>query len=718
MMPVARRAHGLIAVALVLASMLAQSGTARTGGQTIVVGKDELAGVVRGPSGPEAGVWVIAETTELPTRFARIVVTDDEGRYLMPGLPPVRYSVWVRGYGLVDSPKVEARPGAALDLGAVVAPSLRAAAEYYPAGYWWSLLQVPDASEFPGTGPSGNGIAPNMRSQAEWLRVLKSGGCWACHALGTKATREIPKGLGEFASSVHAWERRLQSGQAGANMITGLNQLGRERALAVFADWTDRIAAGALPPAPPRPRGIERNVVITMWDWADPKAYLHDLVGTDRRDPTVNANGPLYGALELAADYVPVLDPVGHEAGRIPLTVRDPATPPPSPKMPAPSPYWGDEAIWTSRANVHNPMLDERGRLWLTRRAAARQPRLLQGRLDTPLGQAVSAPAVEPPPRDVRPGHRAVEPHQHLLRHAPPHVRRGRESHAVDERRRTGRGLAEPQDVGRDRRRGEVAGLDGRHPGHQRQREARRVRRARPARRSLERQALRRGLLCRGPGARRVRVGQRARVPRRRHSFGPGVEPAGDGARRGVRTAVRRSETRRLLASRRRRRQERRVLGGARVRAPGQLRPPEVQGAAQRSDGHGPALPRGVDALSGAAPADAGVHAPGSAEGSYYTWVDQFDTSGLGPNTPINTGNGSEALLALKDGQWVVLRVPYPLGFYTKWVDGRIDDPEGGWKGRALWATISTRTPFHMEGGMGTTSKVYKLQIRPDPLAR
>jgi hypothetical protein len=113
-----------------------------------------------------------------------------------------------------------------------------------------------------------------------------------------------------------------------------------------------------------------------------------------------------------------------------------------------------------------------------------------------------------------------------------------------------------------------------------------------------------------------------------------------------------------------------------------------------------------------------GVTDPGSAEGSYYTWVDQFDTSGLGRNVPINTGNASEGLLALKDGKWVVLRVPYPLGFYTKWLDGRIDNPNGGWKGRGLWATISTRAPFHMESGRGTTSKVLKFQVRPDPLAR
>jgi hypothetical protein len=113
-----------------------------------------------------------------------------------------------------------------------------------------------------------------------------------------------------------------------------------------------------------------------------------------------------------------------------------------------------------------------------------------------------------------------------------------------------------------------------------------------------------------------------------------------------------------------------------------------------------------------------GLATPGSAESGYYTWVDQFNTSGLGANVPINTGNGAEGLLVWKDGRWVILRVPYPLGFYTKWVDGRIDAPEAGWKGRALWATISSRAPFHQETGKGTPSKVMKFQMRPDPLAR
>jgi hypothetical protein len=97
------------------------------------------------------------------------------------------------------------------------------------------------------------------------------------------------------------------------------------------------------------------------------------------------------------------------------------------------------------------------------------------------------------------------------------------------------------------------------------------------------------------------------------------------------------------------------------------------------------------------APQLKGVTDSGSAEASYYDWVDQFDTFGLGKNTPIATGNGEDALMALQNGQWVTLRVPYPLGFFAKGLDGRIDDARAGWKGKGLWSTYATRTPFHME---------------------
>jgi hypothetical protein len=165
---------GIGLTVFVVASLVGISAFQVTG-QAVPIDNDDLGGVVSGARGPEAGVWVIAETRDLPTKFARIVVTDDRGRYVVPDLPKATYDVWVRGYGLVDSPKVQAGPGKILDLTAVVAPNARAAAEYYPASYWYSLVQVPAKSEFPGTGPKGNGIAETMKSQADWLSEIRCG---------------------------------------------------------------------------------------------------------------------------------------------------------------------------------------------------------------------------------------------------------------------------------------------------------------------------------------------------------------------------------------------------------------------------------------------------------------------------------------------------------------------------------------------------------------
>src|SRR5436853_3174963 len=346
---------GMIAIAIAAVPVVSPAGmSARQAASDIKLDPDDIGGVVTSSKGPEAGVWVIAETTELPTRTIKIVVTDDRGRYVVPDLPKGSYNVWVRGYGLVDSPKVKAAPGKPLNLTATIAPGPKAAAEYYPAAYWFSLIQVPGKNEFPGTGAKGNGISENMKSQAQWVRQLKTDGCVTCHQLGNKATREIPEALGTFPNSVAAWDRRIKSGQAGPNMLSAINQFG-PRGEKMFADWTDRIAAGALPPAPPRPQGVERNVVITMWDWADPHVYLHDEIATDKRNPTVNANGLLYGAPELSTDYLPVLDPVRNTTSKIPLPVRDPNTTDVSGKPLAASAYWGEEPIWSSKTNVHNP---------------------------------------------------------------------------------------------------------------------------------------------------------------------------------------------------------------------------------------------------------------------------------------------------------------------------------------------------------------------------
>src|SRR6266853_1674157 len=152
-------------VAVVAIAIAALFGVSRPGhsakkpAAAIPMNSSDIAGVVTSSKGPEAGVWVIAETKDLGTGYRKIVVTDDRGQYVIPDLPKANYDVWVRGYGLVDSPKVRAEPGKMLNLNAVIAPNPNAAAQYYPAAYWYSLLRIPPKSDFPGTGDIGNGIS-------------------------------------------------------------------------------------------------------------------------------------------------------------------------------------------------------------------------------------------------------------------------------------------------------------------------------------------------------------------------------------------------------------------------------------------------------------------------------------------------------------------------------------------------------------------------------
>src|ERR1700688_2992935 len=130
-----RALHPGTALILAVLSAAALAGflAGQVKNETVRITNSDLGGVVSSPNGAEAGVWVIAETTDLPTKFVKIVVTDDLGRYLVPDLPKANYSVWVRGYGLVDSPPEQAVPGKAANLTAAVAPHARGAAEYYPA---------------------------------------------------------------------------------------------------------------------------------------------------------------------------------------------------------------------------------------------------------------------------------------------------------------------------------------------------------------------------------------------------------------------------------------------------------------------------------------------------------------------------------------------------------------------------------------------------------
>jgi hypothetical protein len=687
----------------------------------VAVDNDDIGGVVTGPKGPEAGVWVIAETTDLPTRLARIVVTDDQGRYLIPDLPKANYDVWVRGYGLVDSRKVRSAPGRTLALTAVPAPNAKAAAEYYPAQYWLSLLQVPPKSDFPGTGPTGNGISPNVRSQGEWIRnIVNTDGCTGCHQMGNKATREIPSALGTFASSIAAWERRVQSGQAGAGMLNRFNQVGRPRALAMWADWTDRIAGGELPAtAPPRPQGRERNVVITLWDWADPKAYLHDEIASDKRNPSVNANGPIYGALEASADYMPVLDPRTHTATRVKLTVRDPQTPSEAKTPPAqPSAYWGGEPIWTSQTSAHSFAMDKQARVWVAARirpnqtaAFCREGSKHPSAVAYPLNQSGRQMQMYDPKRkevltvdtcfgthhlnfddnDVLwfTGGGAVEGWFDTKIYD----QTGDESRAqgwtpfVLDSNGNGRRDAytepdAPPDPTKDRR--VNAPFYGVAPS--------------PVDGSIWGSVLGMpGMLVRltlGSNPPATALSEVYEVPFNNPKAAiQGFAPRGmDVDSNGVVWTV--------LSSGQ-------YASFDRRKCKGPLNGPTATGQ------H---CPEGwtLHALPG--PNYKGAVDSASADTAYYNFIDRFDMLGVGRDIPLATGNGSEALLAIVDGKFLTFRVPYPLGFYAKGMDGRIDDAKAGWKGKGIWTTYATRAPFHAEGGKGTTSKVVKFQVRGSPL--
>jgi hypothetical protein len=716
-----------VAIATLLAFSRGAMSARGPADAAVRVGKNDIGGVVTSSKGPEAGVWVIAETTDLPTKYAKVVVTNDAGRYLVPDLPKANYKVWVRGYGLVDSQSVQAAPGKAVNLTATVAANARAAAQYYPANYWYSLLHVPDKSEFPGTGPKGNGISEKIKSQGQWIRMIKTDSCESCHQLGDKATREIPESLGHFDLTPAAWTRRVQSGQAGSNMVGTITQLGQQRAVAMFADWTDRIKGGELPKdTPPRPQGVERNVVITLWDWADPKAYLHDEIATDKRKPTVNANGLIYGALELSADYLPVLDPVHNSSTQVKIPVRDADTPSSktTDRLIQPSPYWGSEVIWDSKANVHNPMLDEQGRVWVTARIRApenpafcKEGSSLPSAKLFPVSTATRNLAMyDPKTKKFTLIDTCFSTH-HLV-------------FAEDANNTlwTSGGAGASQVIGwLNTKMFDATGDAQKSQGW--------------APLIVDTNGNGKQDAWTEPGqpldpAKDMRVAPTI--------YGVTVSPA-DGSVWGTQLGY----------------------PGAVLRIVPGSNPPnttlteyyELPAENPKAPVHG-FSPRGLDIdrngvvwtvlssghfasfdrrkctgpLNG--PTATGQHCPegwtlyplpgpqfqnlpesGSADSAYYDWVDQFDTFGLGKNVPIATGSGSDSLSAIVNGKWVVIRVPYPMGFYSKGLDGRIDDPKAGWKGKGLWATYGTRTPFHAEGGKGTTSKVVHFQLRPDPLA-
>ena len=706
-----RQLSFIVMVCIAGASIWLVAGQERGNGiDSIPIDEDDIAGIVTSSRGPEAGVWVIAETTDLFTKVRKIVVTDDRGRYLLPDLPMgATYNIWTRGYGLVDSPQVRATPGRRLALAGVLAPNARAAAQYYPANYWYSLMEIPPEKDFPGTGPQGNGISPQMRTQHHWINQIKAN-CNVCHQMGNLATREIPKGLGTFASSVDAWDRRVQVGQDGQGMSNAVSALGRMRGLEMFASWTDRIAAGELPPTPPRPQGRERSLVLTMWDWGGPATFAHDELTTDKRNPTANANGFIYG-VDWGNDAFLIVDPTEHTATELRIPVLDPKTPPgKAQSMPFPSPYWGDKLYWYDPAIANHAAMDSKGRVWMSARfrIPENQPNFCATH---------PSAALAPQPRSFR----QVQYYDPATRQFK-QVNTCFDTHHVQfasdkDETLYGNGVFSGA-IGWVKTRvldetGDEAAAQG---------------------------------WCRGY----FDINQDGRV-----------DPAVD---RQIPVSVIYSVIPHPTDGS--------VWGAAPGPMPGKIvriDPRTCVGEAYEPPFNNPAVsltgytPRGIDidsngviwtalagsghlasfdrskckALAGPA-ATSGQHCPEgwtlhpvpgprfkggpgdiAADFQYYNFVDRFNTLGLGENLPLANGTTSDSLLALQpDGTWLVLRVPYPLGFFSRGMDGRIDDPKAGWKGRAIYADYGPNAVWHVEGGLGTRSAVVKFQIRPDPLAR
>ncbi len=708
-----KRLTGMSVAALAAAGLIT-AVPGQVDAQNVPVGQHDIGGVVTGPHGPEAGVWVIAETRDLPTRYAKIVVTDDQGRYVVPDLPKANYEVWVRGYGLIDSPKVEATRGKHVNLSAVPAPNAAAAAQYYPAIYWYSMLKIPPASDFGGKGP-----LPKNLTQSDWLTTIKNQQCVGCHQLGQLGTRTIPAAFGTFKTGEDAWARRIQSGQAYPLMINAVGKFDN-LPLKYFGEWTDSIAKGALPFAkPPRPSGVERDLVITTWDWSTDKKYLHDLISTDKVHPTVNAYGKLYGSTEYSSTNLPVLDPKTAETSFI--------TPPEGANVPealgpghaaaaapiAPSAYWGMEKLWDSKINNHNDMIDSKGRLWLTgTNHAPGTPAFCRTGSDSPYAKYYPIAKNE----------------RQLVMYEP----KAKKWTFID----TCFGTHHLQ-FGFDKDEtlwvsgaGEVAGwldtkvFDKTHDVQKAEGWAPFVldtpgSGVRTAEFTKPGQPMdpKKDTMLGGSGTYAVmpsptdgsvwftvnvfagaggvvrfdpktKLSEFFRIPK------PGFGPrGGDIDSNGVVWVS--------LASG--------DLGSFdRRKCKGPLNGPKAV--------TGDVCPEGWTFYQYPGPGFAGI-GNNSAEASYYTWVDQHNAVGLGKDVPISTGNENDGFDALVNGKMIVLRIPYPMGFYAKGLDARIDNPKAGWKGRGLWSAEGDRTPWLKEGGKGDRPIVVHIQVRPNPLA-
>ena len=588
-----------------------------------------------------------------------------------------------------------------------------------------------------------------MRTQADWITQLKDG-CQLCHQLGNLATRQMLMLDAEsFDSTLDAWAHRIQVGEPGF-MAGTINGMGRPRALGLYADWTDRIRSGEVPPVPPRPQGAERNLVLSMWSWSHPRGTVHDSVATDKRNPTVNGGGPVYGVGPGAG--LVVTDTRLHRSVRFDLQARDEprgpfnsysdswVAPTEGSRPVVPSPYWGHEASrlpFSAHREAHNPMMDGKGRLWITQsiRSAEVPDWCLEGS-DHPSARYFPVQYRPNPSRNLS----YYEPDSetfvlidtcfftHHLQFA-------------DDANDTLWLSGSPETIGWLKTRlydetGDERASQGwcptvidtngdgtitkpwNEPDRPDQVEIDPTLDTRIG--SLDGSKRAYGIIPHPDGS--VWVSQRLAVPGRiirlelgdnppetckAEVYEPPYDPNGDPDRWGYGPRGIDVDRNGLIWT---------ALGGSGHMASFDRSQCAVLNGPTATGQH---CPEGWTLYQSPGPRMTGVEGSANADYHYYNWVDQFNTLGLGENVPIATGSTSDSLLALmpQTGEWVVMRVPYPLGFYSKGLDGRIDDPDTGWKGRGVWSSYNTMATFHMEGGKGTTSEIVRFQIRPDPLA-
>jgi hypothetical protein len=714
---------------------------------------DGLSGSVTSAKGPEAGVWVIAETSDLPSRYIKIVVTDDQGRYVLPQLPKAKYKVWVRGFGLVDSNPVDATPGNVVDLKAVVAPSPKEAAQYYPPNYWFAMIHAPKADEFPGTGPKGNGIGLTMRTQQEWMHHLK-GSCQLCHQLGDKATRETPD------PTVAGWMQRIQMARpandqaignhgpaAAAQMMQFMSMFG-PRGPEMFSDWTTRIANGEIPKeVPPRPQGKERNVVLTLRDWGNNR-FMHDLVATDRRNPTLNANGPIYGAGNWSGT-LQQFDPIKNENTEIGYSID----------------LHGKASLKHDiDAYPHNPMLDQKGRLWATDigrsylpplPADAPKPDRAAYCTDAsnkyaayfPLARPQTSAAVvyDPATKKIDAVPTCFDIHHLTFGRDPDNTlyfsgdmevvgwidtKVWDETHdaakaqgwcpiVVDSKDKA---LADASGatITPDRKQwsqpagfGVMTGGDqaesGQSAAKAAQADANKDTRVMGFNYGIDENpkdgSIWTAMLQGFPdGIIRFERGANAPLTCKSEYFQPPKKADGTYAAWGARGIA--VDTNGLVWV---------AFGSGQWGSFDRSKCKNLRGPAAAT---GQQCPEGWKIYD--VPGPRMTNAPDTAADWYYlVWTDQYNTFGLGANTPIAPGSGSDSLIAFDRATQKTLRfqVPYPAGFYSRGVDGRIDDAKAGWKGRGLWASFSDIPVWHQEDGFDHGPELVQFQLRPDPLA-